>query len=277
MICYYQNSKQEKISLTEYPYRLITGGIYDYEWDEITYSSRIYGFSRKIFEKELKLDVFCGQDEFADRMNDFESIISVDIASNTPGRLYVNGEYLSCYVNRVKKDDWEAGLYTIVTLGIISDYPFWVTEMTKQFFRKSVSGKAGTGYNFNYPFNYPWNYTVTEIGSEQWHIDHVSSCPFTLTIYGPVTNPRILINGHPYEIYTTLEGNEYLILDTRTHKITKYLSNSTTSNLYNSRRMEQSVFDPIGPGPISVNWSGTFGFDITAYIERNEPTWQKKC
>ena len=91
MICYYQNSKQEKISLTEYPYRLITGGIYDYEWDEITYSSRIYGFSRKIFEKELKLDVFCGQDEFADRMNDFESIISVDIASNTPGRLYVNG------------------------------------------------------------------------------------------------------------------------------------------------------------------------------------------
>lgn len=41
--------------------------------------------------------------------------------------------------------------------------------------------------------------------------------------------------------------------------------------------MEQSVFDPIGPGPISVNWSGTFGFDITAYIERNEPTWQKKC
>ena len=43
-----------------------------------------------------------------------------------------------------KKDDWEAGLYTIVTLGIISDYPFWVTEMTKQFFKKSVSGKAGT-------------------------------------------------------------------------------------------------------------------------------------
>ena len=165
MICYYQNSKQETISLTEYPYRLITGGIYDYEWDEITYSSKIYGFSRKIFEKELKLDVFCGQDEFADRMNDFESVISVDIASNTPGRLYVNGEYLSCYVKSVKKDDWEAGLYTIVTLGIISDYPFWVTEATKQFFKKSVSGKAGNGYNFNYPFNYPFNYTVTEIGS----------------------------------------------------------------------------------------------------------------
>lgn len=274
MICYYQNSAGQEINLMKYPYRLITADFFDYEWDESTYNGMIYGFSRKQYKKNVKLDVFCGVDEFAEAMNQFENIVSVDVLKSTPGKIYVNGEYLSCYIKGVKKEEWEAGIYTIVTLTLISDHPFWINEASKQFYPKEA-GESTSDF-LDYPFDYLFDYTISDIGSQDWYIDHITSCPFVMTIYGPVTNPRILINGRVIEVYTTLESNEYLILDSRDHTIIKYLSNGTTSSLYNNRYMEESVFDPIGPGTIFITWPGTFGFDITAYMERNEPRWIRR-
>ena len=388
MKCYYQNSRGKKINLMRSPYRLITGNFFDYEWDEIAYSGKIYGFSRKTFEKELKLDVFCSEAEFMDNMNHLESIFAEDVVNTTPGKLYVNGDYLTCYVKGDKKEEWEAGIYTIVTLTIVTDCPFWINEMPKQFLKKKseeeifesknvFDGKwmiggyyvsnglygeisnsvvtqnkmvckggdrikvildkevsemiitywsedgtyiatyskankvkefvavapaesrafavrltnpeltcenagiakivlnlsLGGGKNLNYPFNYPFNYTVSDRGSETWQVEHIKPLPFYLIVYGPVTNPRILINNHPYEVFTTLETNEYMTIDSRTHKVLKHASNGTVINLYNNRRTEQSIFEPLSPGILSFNWQGTFGFDITIYVERNEPRW----
>ncbi len=273
MICYYRNSNGAEINLMKYPYRLITADFFDYEWEEQTYNGKIYGFSRKQFEKNIRLDVFCKASEFPSAMNTLESIISVDILNDTPGKLYVNGEYLSCFIKGVKKEEWEAGIYTVVTLSVLSDHPHWINELSQHFYAKDSSLNEETGEFLEYPVDYSFDYTFTDIGSQNWYIDHVSSCPFLLTIYGPVTNPRILVNGRVIEVYTTLEGNEYLILDSRNHTIIKYLSNGTTQSLYNNRYMEQSVFNRIGPGAVLVSWPGTFGFDIVAYIERNEPKW----
>lgn len=271
MICYYQNSKGEILDLMKYPYRLITGNLFDYEWEETSYSNKIYGFQRRTFEKDLKLDVFCKKSEFNGCMDAMEMLISRDVIAGTPGKLHVNGEYLECYVKAVQKEEWEAGIYTIVTFTIISDRPFWISEESKSFYRRDDAGQEKTG--LDYPFNYPFDYAMGDAGTEVWYLDAVGACPFTMVIYGPVTNPRLLINDNVYEIYTTLGDSEYLILDTNKHTIIKYLSNGTTSNLYNNRRMEQSVFDPLEPGRLTITWSGTFGFDLTAYIERSEPSW----
>ncbi len=273
MICYYRNSNGAEINLMKYPYRLITADFFDYEWEEQTYNGKIYGFSRKQFEKNIRLDVFCKGSEFPSAMNTLESIISVDILNDTPGKLYVNGEYLSCFIKGVKKEEWEAGIYTVVMLSVLSDHPHWINELSQHFYAKDSPLNEEAGEFLDYPVDYSFDYTFTDIGSQNWYIDHVSSCPFLLTIYGPVTNPRILVNGRVIEVYTTLEGNEYLILDSRNHTIIKYLSNGTTQSLYNNRYMEQSVFNKIGPGAVLVSWPGTFGFDIVAYIERNEPKW----
>lgn len=276
MICYYRNSSGQEINLMRYPYRLITADFFNYEWEESTYNGRIYGFSRSLFEKNVKLDVFCRESEFPDAMNKLEDIISVDVLRGTPGKLYVNGEYLSCYIKGVQKDEWEAGIYTVVTLTILSDNPYWINEETERFYAKDSALNEDAGEFLDYPFDYPHDYTVSDIGSQNWYIDHVTSCPYLLTVYGPATDPRILVDGRVIEVYTTLESNEYFVLDSRDHTITKYLSNGTTQSLYNNRYMEQSVFDPIGPGSIYVTWPGTFGFDITAYIERNEPRWRSR-
>lgn len=274
MICFYENSSGQKIDLMKYPYRLITGDFFNYDWEEITFNNRIYGFARSKFEKNVKLDVFCKASEFPDAMNYLEKIISIDILKETPGKLYVNGEYLSCYIKGVQKDEWEAGIYTVVTMTVLSDHPYWINEVSEHFYAKDSSINEGKREFLDYKFDYAFDYTISGIGTQIWNIDHVASCPFVLTVYGPVTNPRILINGRVIEVYTTLESNEYLILNSRDHTITKYLSNGTTQSLYNNRYMEQSVFNPIEPGVIYATWSGAFGFDILAYIERNEPRWK---
>lgn len=270
MICYYENSDGKKIDLMSYPYRLITGTFFDYEWTETTYGNKIYGFSRASFKKEVKLDVFCKKSEFAGYMDNFENTVSRDVMQAIPGKLYVNNEYLECYVKAVKKEEWEARIYTIVTLTIVSDRPFWINESMKSFYKKTDE-IIKTG--LNYPFNYPFNYALSNTGTEFWELDHVGSCPFTMIVYGPVENPRILINDHIYEVYTTLTDNEYFILDTTAKTITKYLSNGTTENLFNSRRMEESVFEDLEPGPLRITWTGAFGFDLTIHIERSEPRW----
>ncbi len=276
MICYYENSKGQKIDLMKYPYRLITGDFFNYEWSELTFNKHIYGFVRSKFEKKVKLDVFCSASEFADAMNHLEEIISIDVLRNIPGKIYVNGEYLSCYIKGVQKDEWEAGIYTIVTLAVLSDYPYWVSEVSKHFYAKNSALNEEESEFLDYPLRYDFDYTVSKVGTQIWSIDHTTSCPFILTVYGPATNPRILVNGRVIEVYTTLENNEYIILNSRKHTITKYLSNGTTQSLYNNRYMEQSVFESLDPGAVYVTWSGTFGFDILAYMERNEPRWINK-
>lgn len=75
------------------------------------------------------------------------------------------------------------------------------------------------------------------------------------------------------DLATTLEKNEYLILNTLEETITKYLSNGMTANLFNARGYDYSVFEQIPPGLISVNWSGEFGVDLYIFLKRKEAAW----
>ena len=92
-----------------------------------------------------------------------------------------------------------------------------------------------------------------------------------MTIFGEVGNPRVSVNGHPYQVNVDLAANEYLIIDSRKNTVTKYLANGTTLNVFDKRNKAQSVFEPIPGGTLRLTWPGTFGFDLTLYEERSEP------
>ena len=94
-----------------------------------------------------------------------------------------------------------------------------------------------------------------------------------MTIYGPCENPRILINGYPRQIFTSLESNEYLVIDSRDSTVIKHLANGTTVSVYNSRQFQPSIFEKIPSGLLSIDWTGLFGFDVTLFLERSEPKW----
>ena len=128
----------------------------------------------------------------------------------------------------------------------------------------------------DYEYDYQYDYTSQKIGTSDWYIDHYQPSEFEMTIFGPCVNPRILIDGYPYEVFDTLENNEYIVIDSRQNSVIKHLSNGTVQDLYDLRAKEESVFEPIPSGYLNLSWSGLFGFEITLYIERGEPRWKTK-
>lgn len=123
----------------------------------------------------------------------------------------------------------------------------------------------------NLDYNYDYSYETP--GIRTWNLDHYATSEFKLTIYGYCENPRILVNGYPYQIFGTVEENEFLVIDSREKTVTHYLNNGTTENWFDFRNKENSVFEPLPSGNLTLTWDGTYGFDILAYLERSEPRW----
>lgn len=161
-------------------------------------------------------------------------------------------------------------MYTEVELTFLAPELSWITILDKRFYPQ-IKPAPDSGLDFS--ADIPFDFTNEKRGSSSFEINHIIPSDFEMIVYGPCVNPKVLINGYPYEILTTLEGNEYLILNTAEQTITKYLSNGTTDNLFNDRGYDYSVFEKIPPGLINVNWSGDFGIDLYVFLKRKEAAW----
>ena len=155
-------------------------------------------------------------------------------------------------------------------IKILLDYPFWIKEETKKFYPQTeVRYEKGLDYNYDYAYDY----TSQKKGTATWYVDNIRDSDFEMIVYGACANPRIIINGHVYEVFDTLESNEYLVINSQKNTVIKYLANGTTKNLFDLRGKQQSVFETIPKGNLNLSWSGDFGFDITLFLERSEPKW----
>lgn len=288
---YYINNRGERIDLSDYPYIFQEGSLldwtYTYSTDSLVNRDVTYGYKMAAKSTPVKLAVLCDymipleqrKQEWKEAVDHLCDVISADVADDKNGKLYTDtGFYLSCKIVGSQKTDWRMGLPIMFnTLSVLSDKPVWIREETKEFFPQSESSDAASLSNgLDYPYDYEYDYTARKVGTADWYIDHYDSSEFMMTIFGPCVNPRILIDGYPYEVFDTLENNEYIVIDSRNNSVVKYLANGTTQNLYDLRAKEQSIFQPIPSGNINLSWSGAFGFDITLFIERNEPRWRTK-
>lgn len=288
---YYINNRGERIDLSDYPYIFQEGSLldwtYTYSTDSLVNRDVTYGYKMAAKSTPVKLAVLCDymipleqrKQEWKEAVDHLCDVISADVADDKNGKLYTDtGFYLSCKIVGSQKTDWRMGLPIMFnTLSVLSDKPVWIREETKEFFPQSESLDAASLSNgLDYPYDYEYDYTARKVGTADWYIDHYDSSEFMMTIFGPCVNPRILIDGYPYEVFDTLENNEYIVIDSRNNSVVKYLANGTTQNLYDLRAKEQSIFQPIPSGNINLSWSGAFGFDITLFIERNEPRWRTK-
>lgn len=260
MIAYYQNSKGEILNLMKAPFRTVEADWYDADWTE----------SSSGYEKTVDIDVFGNREQFAENMEHLYSIIAVDAEEDTYGRLYVNDTFLRCRIQSSRKSNWKGYVYSEVELTFVAPELAWIKEEKNTFFPQA-EGTAADGLDF--PFDFPFDFADTRKGTATWEIDHVTASDFQMIIYGPCVNPRILINNQVYEVFTTLESNEHMIIDSRDYTVHKYLANGTVQNLFDNRGLEQSVFEKIPSGLLRINWSGDFGFDLILFLERREARW----
>lgn len=276
MRIYYVNSQNVKLDLTTWPYRAQTGDIYNWAWsyESMTNASRNGGkitrFYRGITDKTLTISVAAARR--ADYYNALKRLFETterDVVTGSPGRLYVDEYYLSCYIKGSQKTMWESGSgYLVNTLSIVSEYPMWRKETTYSFVQSPILSSD----NKRYPYRYGWRY-ANGLTDQEIQNAHYADSDFKLVISGPVLNPLVNIDSNIYRVDALLLAGEYLVIDSATRTIDKVQVDGGKVNMFNQRSKEYDVFAKVLPGRHKVSWDGTFDFDLTLYAERSEPAW----
>lgn len=260
MVVYYENSKGDRLNLMRFPYRTVDADWYDADWEEASDG----------YEKTVSIDVFGKRDEFISNMENLYNIIAADSENGVYGKLYVNDTYLRCMASRSKKSGWKGYVYSEVDITFKAPSLEWIQEAKKSFFpQEEAVSTEGLDFDFDFEFDFAEN----KRGVEQWNIDHVTSSDFRMIIFGPCINPKILINGYPYEVSATLEKQEYMVIDSYEQTIMKHMANGAITNLFDNRGFDYSIFEKIPYGLLTINWSGDFGFDLTLFLKRREAKW----
>lgn len=275
----YINSQGQEIDFRKFETQIYQAALHSYTWTyEGTaqrYGSTVDRFGKDVLEYEMIVAARGSQSTKETNLNYITEVTERDVIDGVQGKLYWGDYYLSCNIISANTVPSEAFFGAEKTMGVFAPFPFWIKEETKQFF-PAGSGGGSTATFLDYPYDYSYDYTPPIAGVESWNINHYAASDFTMTIFGACENPRILINGWAYEVFDTLESGEYIIIDSRNNpvpSITKYRTNGTTANLFSKRGLEQSVFEPIPGGNLTVNWNGNFGFNITLFEQRSEPAW----
>lgn len=133
---------------------------------------------------------------------------------------------------------------------------------------KAAYDATGKKYNYNYGYRYGTGMSAGNIINE-----HYAAAPAVIKIYGPASNPNIIIGGNTYNVNVILTATDYLVIDQVTHEIYKVAENGTRTNAFNNRNKAYDIFKPIATGENQVVYSGEYSIEITMVQQRSELLW----
>lgn len=277
MKIYYRNSKGQTIDFTGLTYRISESDLYDYEWayeTKTTQTSKIYWFHKNVTEKNIKIAISAdSQKSYVEYGNKLLSVFEYDIINLTPGRLYVNDMYISCYIYKSKKSQWMPGINFLVNeFSLISEDGKWIKVEHHKFNATTLESYA-TDNGLDYPYDYPYDYANGAVNKVLYNNSFIP-CDLEMTVYGSCSNPVISIGEISYEVNTDIAVGEYLKINTLEKKIYKVKINGEKINLFHYRGRERTnFFEKIPPGKHPVLWNGSYTFDVDLFYERSEPVW----
>lgn len=255
------------------------GSFHSYKWTpeviERKVGETVTGFTKASKIYQITLTIRGKLEDRKALIDDITDAFEHDVINVSPGRIYFGDWYIDCFIK-----DKTTGIsgtwnnWTELQIGIYCPYPSWITEEERSF-KKIINGSGESEEFLDYEHDYGYDYTMPYGGDVIWQVDHYAPCEYEMIIYGPCVDPRVVINGHIYQVYATLDENDYLKINSRENSVVQYLVNGTQRDLYDYRvKITGSLFDPIKPGNVRVVWSGEFGFDLTLFCERSEPRWK---
>ena len=251
---------------------LVHSDILDYSWNFDVINNRISRFFRPVTTRGLPL-VVIGKTaaEAKEARNRLLEIVEADIHAILPGKIYIGEFYTIGFITASKKSKYLFNKrYCNINLEFTSSDPAWFTERTYVFAKDN--GDSDIAYGVDYPFDYSFDYATT-VKNRQIIGGDSGGSKFKLKIYGDATNPSINIGGHVYSVNGTIKKGESVLIDSINKTITLTMATGQKVNWFDKRNRESYIFEPIPPGNSSVNYSGTFGFDLTIIEERSEPKW----
>lgn len=274
MILKYIASSGNEYNLNSDGIRTKKANYHKWDWGvsgtTLQYGLRVSDFTRKPVTYETNL-IMTGS--YMQRKTILEALhddFELDVRNKKLGRIVWGDYYIDCYITMSSTYPDENNLWTDNDITIYCPYPFWIKEETRIFMPQEAPGEQPY---LDYEFDYEYDYSYGTPGIAIWQTNFPFTSEFKMTVFGPVSDPRILINGYPYQFFDTLEETEYVVIDSRSNTITKHLANNSSVNIFDLRNKTESIFEPIPAGTLTFNWSGAFGFDLTLFEERSEPRW----
>lgn len=202
-------------------------------------------------------------DDIEGTMYEYEINVGGTITNDT-------GKFLICYVFYLPRneEDWEepvreyfnleAGESRLLThhCYIVCDAPaVTVSQPTR-----------------SWEFNYDYDFGSTTSSRKEMQFDGSTDVNFRMVIHGAAVNPTININGHIYQVNTSINDGEYIVIDSVERTVTLY-SGIAEINLFDLRYKQSDIFEPIDATEMTVNWGGSYEVDLILYLERSEPRW----
>ncbi|MDO4470538.1 MAG: phage tail family protein [Bacillota bacterium] len=275
MNVFYENHAGERIDLNSENIILQYQEFFNYSWDAVTKNRKITGFKRDSATIPVTVAVTAEtEEEYLEIIEGFYQITEKDILAVTPGKLYVDEQYLNCYISGdIKQDAFKGILFQVKNLTLVTDFPYWIKETSYQYLPEKPNQVEYTILEKGillpeFPFDF-----YSEKGEKTLFNPSFKDSNFILTIYGFAENPQITIAGHPYRVETTVYEGERLVIDSIKRTVKKIGRLGDIADRYNARGKEKRVFQKIPPGTNTFQWSGGFGVDITLFDERSEPKW----
>lgn len=252
--------------------------MHQYEWN-YTLLNRVSGmggaasnFARwpRTFNIEVRLRGFTKQ-QFLDQVNTLHSVIDVDCVDEQPGRLYVDDQYMTCFLGVAGGTPThpKTGNFATLELTVLAVEPYWCTEITTRIDPAgSTTDTTGKKYNYNYAYRYGTGMSAGTI-----YNNHYSAAPAVISIFGPASNPSIIIGGNTYAVNVILTATDYLVIDQIAHEIYTVAENGTRTNVFNNRNKAYDIFKEIPTGENQVVYSGEYSIEITLVQQRSELLW----
>jgi hypothetical protein len=281
----YVNHLGESFGTDGYKLFMPTSEIRNYEWAYSTNDSGNYikSLKRKVIEKSLTFVIYNSDLKESNKAkNNFYEIVSKDNVAQQMGKIYLSTYYLEGYVIASKKSDYyKDRRFLKLEISFLTDgvwrklYP--VTIKGFQYnnvadWGQDVSPTVATQEFLDYPYDYPHDFYNDYEDTYIVNANYLES-DFKLTIYAPAINPRIVIDGHVYEVFSRTVLGEKIVIDSKEKTIVKIDKEGNEENIFNLRNKESDIFQKIPSGKSFAILSKDYMIDLWVYEERSEPSW----
>ena len=280
MNIYYENSNGQTVTLLGDGLTFIdVMDLYTWEWS-YSLSNRITGyggdaadFARypRTFELELRMRGMSKED-FLRQVNTLHDVTEADMIACNPGRLYVDDQYLTCYlaVAGAKPTHPKNSNFMTRNVTVLAVEPYWCTPVQITINPSTDVQTNDNGKKFNLKYSYRYG---TGVSGSTIINDHYAPAPAIIQFFGPAANPSITIAGVTYGVNETLTATDRLVIDQIKHKIYKVSETGIKTNAFDSRNKAFDIFAPIPVGSNTIVYSGDFVVQITMIQQRSELRW----
>ena len=265
----YINSQNEEVNFLGEDI-IITNAddIYSNSWKTETVYNKICGFKKKT--SNYKIGIAICKKNTSEIFNSISDIFEKDIIKKEPGTLVCDDWYIKGYFTEKKVSSYiKMANYIAYEYAFTPDEASWHKECRYVY---RINDKEKSDRGLNYPYDFPYDY-ISEISSSNLNNLSAFDADFIMTVYGPVIDPKVLINNHIYQIFGEITGNEYITINSKEKTIIRTAENGEKINEFANQNKESRIFENIPSGSNTIIINPNANVDIVLLYERSDPEW----